>query len=264
MSIIFRSFNCLAAIFGIVAIVLSTPAKSQDVDLEIVLAVDGSGSINFSDFKLQLAGYAAAFRDPTIQAAATSGPIGRIAVALMVWSDAAFRKYPTEWHVIASPGNASRFAHVVENFYLQSDGKVPIGGGGTGIGAGVAYAMQMLDNNNITGLRRVIDVSGDGIETEPRFRKYITLPDVTEAVDQRGITINGLVILTDFPRLDEWYRANVVRGPGSFVVIAKQMSNFAEAIHNKLFREFSHEIAGTNNSPIGNLAFRQDRATGQL
>ena len=242
------------ATIGIYTLVTPGHGRSQEVDLEIILAVDGSGSITPEEFLLQMAGYAAAFRDPGIQAAATSGPLGKIAVSLMVWSDASARKFPTRWHVIAGPEDANQFALVILNFYQESGLAAKMGGGDTGIGAAVAYGMDMLDNNNITASRQVIDISGDGVETPPRLRRYITLPDVMDEVDRRGITINGLVILTDFPKLDEWYRQNVLRGPGNFVIVAEKMANFAEAIHKKLFREFSHQIAESNDANPGRLA----------
>ena len=80
--------------FTLLLLVFAAPTvNAEEVDLELVLAVDGSGSISSSEFKLQLAGYSAAFRDPELQAAITSGPTGRIAVAMMIWSDAVFPKF---------------------------------------------------------------------------------------------------------------------------------------------------------------------------
>ncbi len=259
MMILLRYVTCFFAVLSL-SCGLSTPAKSQEVDLEIVLAVDGSGSITAQEFLLQMAGYAAAFRDPTIQAAATSGPLGKVAVSLMVWSDASARKYPTDWHIIANADDANGFAQVVLDFYQQSGLENKMGGGDTGIGAAVAYGLQMLDGNNITASRQVIDISGDGVETPPQLRRYLTLPDVVDEVDRRGVTINGLVILTDFPYLDEWYKANVLRGSGAFVIVAAQMANFAEAIHKKLFREFSHQIADNNYDFRGKIVARRNAA----
>ncbi len=244
-----RSYRLL--VMALVALVsFSSVARAQDVDLEIVLAVDSSGSISSSELKLQLEGYAAAFRDPTIQSAATSGSLGKVAVALMIWSDAAFPKFPSEWHVIAGPVDAERFAVVLQNFYQYTGRSDGLGGGGTGIGDGVAYAIKMLEENNLTSLRQVIDVSGDGVETDPWFRGAVTMPDARKAAELRGVTINGLAILTDFPRLDIWYRKHVVRGPGSFVVVAQEMSNFAEAIRKKLWREFTNQISEVD-VPVG-------------
>ncbi len=217
--------------------------RAEEVDLELVLAVDGSGSISSSEFQLQLEGYAAAFRNPELQGAIRSGPVGKIAVSMMIWSDAVFPKFPTEWHIIASPEDANRFAYVVENFYQHSGRNYGIGGGGTSIGDGIAFAIKMIDENGHSGLRRVIDVSGDGIETDPMFGDAVLLPDAREAAQLHGININGLAILTDFFRLDEWYRNNVIQGPGSFVVEAENFEIFGEAIHEKLFREVSVQIS---------------------
>ncbi len=221
----------------------SSEVLAEDVDIEIVLAVDASGSINSSEYALQMAGYAAAFRDPSIQAAITSGPIGKVAVAMVLWSDAAFPKHPTDWHVLDSPQSADRFATEVETFHKHNGRKFGIGGGGTGIGDGVRYAIRMIEANRHSGSRKVIDVSGDGIETNPWFRDATTLPGARKLAARSGIVINGLAILTDFPKLDEWYRDHVIFGPGSFVVKANDFRVFGDAIRQKLQREFSQRIA---------------------
>lgn len=162
----------MASVLFVLAAVLhaaATPSHAQDVDIEIVLAVDASGSVNPAEYALQMAGYAAAFRDPSIQAAITSGPIGRVAVAMVLWSDAAFPKHPTAWHVLDSAQSAAQFANVVETFHKHNGRKFGMGGGGTGIGDGVRYAVQMMQTNRFTGARKVIDVSGDGIECQCRL-----------------------------------------------------------------------------------------------
>jgi len=220
-------------------------AAAQDVDIEIVLAVDGSGSISTEEFKLQLAGYAAAFRDPAIQSAITSGPIGRVAVSMLLWSDAAFQKFTTGWYVLKNAEDANRYAVVLQNFYKHSGRTVGIGGGGTGIGSGVAHAMNMMDENKITAIRQVIDVSGDGIETEPFWNEAIMMPDARKAAERRGVMINGLAILTDFHKLDEYYRNEVITGPGSFVIKADSFDDFGKAIRRKLWLEFSNQIASS-------------------
>ena len=198
-------------------IMLAAPAAAEDVDLELVLAVDGSGSVNEQEFGLQLGGIAAAFRSPRIQRAVALGPLRKIAVALMVWSDAAFPKVHTKWYVIDSPASAETFARVVETFYPRTGRNQGQGGGGTGIGSGVAFALEMLKTNNITGTRRVIDVSGDGIETEPWYGKAVIMPQAKLMAAALQVTINGLAILADFPNLDAYYRDNVITGNGAFV-----------------------------------------------
>lgn len=227
--------------------VLAIPAAAQqaipDVDLEIVLAVDGSGSISASEFRLQLEGYANALRDEAVQSAAVSGPLGKIAVAMMVWSDAAFKKFETDWFVIDSRAAAGRYADIVEIFHVHSGRNYGMGGGGTGIGSGIEYALQMIDGNGIEARRRTIDVSGDGIETEPWFREAMELPEARALAASKDVTVNGLAILTDFGALDRYYEDEMITGPGAFVVVADDWSDFAEAIQRKLFLEFMSPLA---------------------
>ena len=227
--------------------VLAIPAAAQqaipDVDLEIVLAVDGSGSISASEFRLQLEGYANALRDEAVQSAAVSGPLGKIAVAMMVWSDAAFKKFETDWFVIDSRAAAGRYADIVEIFHVHSGRNYGMGGGGTGIGSGIEYAVQMIDGNGIEARRRTIDVSGDGIETEPWFREAMELPEARALAASKDVTVNGLAILTDFGALDRYYEDEMITGPGAFVVVADDWSDFAEAIQRKLFLEFMSPLA---------------------
>ena len=231
------------ALICIALVSLSTsPGRATEVDVEIVLAVDASGSVNDAEFKLQLSGIAAAFRHPEIQQAILSGPRGRVAVALLVWSDSAFPKFATEWFVLNSRQSAVVFAGEAETFHHKTGRSQGIGGGGTAIGDAVAYAITMLDGNGIDAPRRVIDVSGDGVETPPWMGRAVTMPEAKLLAEARSIMINGLAILTDFAYLDKWYRDNVITGAGSFVIVANDFPAFKEAIHQKLWREFSSPV----------------------
>jgi len=223
---------------------LASHAQAEEVDLELVLAMDASGSISSAEYILQLEGTAAAFRDPAIQAAITSGPVGKIAVSVMLWSDAAFPKIKSGWFVLDSASSAGTFARLVETFQLNKDRTVDIGGGGTGIGAGVQEAIDMLNTNPYRGLRQVIDVSGDGIETEFSFSKGIMVRDAKLLARAEGITINGLPILSEnFPALDKYYRDEVIIGPGAFVEKAASFEDFGRAIRRKLLREIQSQVA---------------------
>ena len=144
-------------------------ACAEEVDLELVLAMDGSGSINPAEYELQINGTIAAFYDPGVQQAILSGPTGKIAVAVLIWSDAAFPKITTGWYLLDSQRSIEGFARTVRDFHQHTGRKFGIGGGGTGIGDGVVYALGMIAGNDFDGLRRVIDVSGDGVETDPWF-----------------------------------------------------------------------------------------------
>jgi hypothetical protein len=232
---------------GIVAALitcLAPSAQADQVDLELVLAMDASGSISNSEYILQLNGTAAAFRDPAIQAAIVSGPTGKIAVSVMLWSDAAFPKIKSGWFVLDSAQSADAFAGFVETFQLSEDDTVEIGGGGTGIGAGVREAVNMLTGNTHHGLRQVIDVSGDGIETEFSFSRGIMVRDAKLIALAAGITVNGLPILSEnFPALDDYYRDEVIAGPGAFVETADSFEDFGRAIRRKLLREIQSRLA---------------------
>ncbi len=219
-------------------------AQAQQVDLEIVLAMDGSGSISADEFLLQVIGTAAALKDAGVQQAILSGPTGRVAIAAVIWSDAAFPKYPTEWHLLSSPESIDAFAQRLLNFNNPANAskRQGKGGGGTGIGDGIVYALDMIRSNKFDGARRVIDVSGDGVETDPWFKKAFTLPDARRLARAQGVTINGLAILTDNWKLHQYYRTEVISGPGAFVVKAVNFDAFAVAIRNKLLREMSPVI----------------------
>ena len=103
-------------------------------------------------------------------------------------------------------------------------------------------ALDMIRNNRFTGSRKVVDVSGDGVETDPWFKKAFTLPDARQMAKAQGVTFNGLAILTDNSRLDQYYRKEVISGPGAFVVKAVNFDAFAVAIRNKMLREMSPVI----------------------
>ena len=236
-------FICHLLLLLLVA-VPSIPAWAEQVDLELVLAMDGSGSISADEFVLQLEGTASAFEDPSIKQAILSGPLGKIAVSVMVWSDAAFKKEHMDWHIIDSEESASKFANLVRTFHTLTTRTAGIGGGGTGIGSGVGFALEMLASNGIDGLRKTIDVSGDGVETDPWFRKAIMMPGAKVVANSNNVQINGLPILTvDFPRLDQYYRENVITGLGSFIVTAQNFGDFGRAIREKLWREISFSIS---------------------
>lgn len=234
---------------------------AKEVDLEIVLAMDGSGSITKSEFELQIIGTVAALKDPAIQAAILSGPTGRVAISALIWSDAAFAKYPTNWFLLNSPQSIDIFAANLLSFNNPSatETRQGIGGGGTGIGDGIVYAIDMIENNQYQGLRKVVDVSGDGIETEPWFKKAFKLPDARALAIQNNITINGLAILTDNQRLDEYYRNEVIVGAGSFVVKANDFDAYAEAIHKKLLKEMNPKISFNNDKLRTRFAMKTTR-----
>lgn len=242
----------------LVGLAFTLPTQAEEVDLELVLAMDASGSISNKEYLLQLEGTYAAFRDPAIQTAITSGPTGKIAVSIMLWSDAAFEKVNSGWFLLDSAQTANAFAEQIKDFQLNQDRQIGFGGGGTGIGAGVEEALKLLRRNPYEGLRKVVDVSGDGIETEFWFTKSVLIADAKRLANAEGVTVNGLPIITpDFPNLDTYYLDQVITGPGSFVEIASGFEDFGRAIRKKLLREISSSIASlpvneNSSLPIAN------------
>lgn len=220
----------MIAILIVALLGLAAPARADEaVDLELVLAIDASSSVDEAEWALQREGYAAAFREPAVQAAIASGPHKRIGVAVVVWADATIPRWESDWSVLATPADAERFGAFMSALPRAV-------AGGTGIGAGLAAAIRRMERNGLTAPRQVVDVSGDGRETPPR--ENVVLIDMANAMARaRGVTVNGLAILTDDPALATWYRDHVIAGQGSFVMTARDYRDFADAISRKLLRE---------------------------
>ena len=240
----------LTRILVAVAILLAAPASAdQAVDLELVLAVDASGSVDQTEFDLQLGGIAAAFRDAEIQNAIASGELGRIGVALMIWSDATSKKAISHWIMIDSRVAAEAFADLT--WSQRKRRKSFLGKSGTGIGSAIGQGIRMFRKNGMSGTRKVIDVSGDGHETPLRFGEGMALPEARRRARRSDIIVNGLAINVDRPDLDEYYRRKVIIGPGSFVIAASGYDDFARAMKQKLLREI--QVLSSSVSPPGRL-----------
>jgi hypothetical protein len=212
---------------------------AEGVDLLLVLAADVSRSVNPPKFKLQREGYASAISDKRVVNAIRSGPYGRIGIAFVEWSGAAAQKVIIDWTAIGDMASAQDFAtHILEAPRPFADR--------TSISGGIDFAMTLFERAPFTSTRRTIDVSGDGTNNSGR--------DVTAARDEavaKGVTINGLVILSETPLswnpdhthppggLANYYRNNVVGGPGAFVISAQNFESFGQAILTKLVAEIA-------------------------
>ena len=211
----------------------ATDARAETiVDVELVIAVDSSASIDDREFALQMAGIAAAFRDPEVIAAIASGPHGRIAVTAMFWAESGWPVDAMPWHVIADAAGAEGFARMVESWPRRIEG-------GTGIGTAVFNGVRLIEDNGLAGVRRIIDVSGDGRETTMRDF-YITAGHARTVATSRNITVNGLAMLDDEPDLDAYYRDQVIGGPDAFLMTVHRIEDFAAAMRDKLIREIEH------------------------
>jgi hypothetical protein len=196
------------------------------VALELILAVDTSASVDAREFELQIRGIAEAFAHPEVIAAIESLGSAGLAVTLVQWSVPGNSAMVLPFHQVHDARTAKAFGFLVG--LAQRRGF----SGSTAMGHAIDYCIYLLENNEFAGERRVIDVSGDGRNNAP--------PDVEPARDaavRRGITINGLAILSDDPRLDIYYKRSVIGGPDAFVEVADDFSRFAAAIRQKLIRE---------------------------
>jgi hypothetical protein len=221
---ILRWIVAAALIFG-----ASARVEAQtEVDLQLVLAVDASGSVNDTRFQLQQAGYAAAFRHPRVLSAIRSGIIGSIAVTMTQWTGPSLHVVTLPWTRLHDPASVLAFADAIE--------KAPrdLFSGGTSISGAIDHGMKLMTSSPFKGTKRVIDVSGDGANNRGR--------PVTEARDdavRAGIVINGLPILALEPYLDRYYFNNVIGGPGSFMIPAESYEKFADAVLRKLVLEIA-------------------------
>ncbi len=204
-------------------------AASDEVDLELVLAVDASGSVDNQEYRLQLSGIAGALRDPAVLRAIKAGPRKRVAVNVLIWAEARRPKDETGWHILSSANEVDRMAGIIATMPRNQVG-------GTGIGDGVAHAIRSIDENAIRSDRRIVDVSGDGRETPPRQYSTI-LSEARSMAIARNVTLNGLAILNEDKQLDSYYRAQLAIGEGSFVEVAQDYNDFARAMRRKLLRE---------------------------
>jgi hypothetical protein len=204
------------------------PAAAQAVDLQLVLAVDTSGSVSEQRFQLQKQGYVAAFRSPRLLQAIGSGATRAIAVTMTQWTGPVLQIQVVPWMLIDSEASMHAFADAIDRAPRQ------LFGGGTSISGAIDHAMTLFPRTGFQGARRVIDVSGDGANNRGRPANAARDDAVRD-----GATINGLPILALEPYLDRYYWDSVVGGPGAFVIAAESYETFADAVLKKLVIEIA-------------------------
>jgi len=214
-----------------VAAVVGAPASARAqvaVDVQLVLAVDVSGSVSDERFRLQQKGYAQAFRNWRLLEAIRSGTSRAIAVTMTQWTGPAQQQVVVKWMVISDEASMLAFADAVERTSRE------LYGGGTSISGAIDHAMTLFPLLDVTAGRRVIDVSGDGANNRGR-----PAAEARDAAVKAGVTINGLPILALEPHLDQYYMNNVIGGPNAFMIVAETFETFAEAVLKKLITEIS-------------------------
>lgn len=207
------------------------------VDTALVLVVDASGSISEGEFRLQREGIAQAVTDPQILAAVRSGPLQRLAIAYVEWGGPLMTQTVVDWRVVEDEASAQAFASEVLGAARSRQSY-------NAIGDAIDHAAALLGRCPCQPTRRVIDVSGDN----PDNRSFRPAPLARDEAVAAGIVINALAILQDErlglsgkPWLVESYEAEVIGGPGAFVITARDRSDFTRALRQKMILE----IAGT-------------------
>ncbi|MBC8130520.1 MAG: DUF1194 domain-containing protein [Rhizobiaceae bacterium] len=208
------------------------------VDVELVLAVDVSWSMDIGEQRIQRDGYVAAFRSPEVQQAILEGGSGRVAVTYVEWAGAFSQSIVVPWTLIDSREAADGFAYRLSNEEPARERR-------TSIAAAIDFAAPMFDGNGYAGIRKVIDVSGDGPNNQGRM-----VTEARDAAARRGITINGLPLMTSgasagyanwgsIPDLDRYYADCVIGGPGAFMIPVNDWVQFPEAVRRKLVLELA-------------------------
>jgi hypothetical protein len=233
---------------------LGHPVRAQDiveVDLELVLAVDISLSMDDEEQRLQRDGYVAAIRHPEVIAAIRDGLNGRIALTYLEWAGTASQEVLLAWSLIDGKEAADAFAQTLAAIPLRRAHRTSISGA-------LQSAGELFEGSGFRGLRQVVDLSGDGANNQGA-----PVPLARDRLVEQGIVINALAIMIDrrglddyfhLANLDEYYEDCVIGGPGAFVLRVTDQTQFATAIRRKMILEISH--AWPRISPAAAPAFR--------
>jgi hypothetical protein len=228
---------------------------TPSVDVELVLAVDVSYSMDMDELAVQREGYAQAIVSKEFLQALKSLPNGKISVTYFEWAASTDQKIIIPWRVIDGPETADAVADEILKTPIRRASRTSISGA-------IYFAMPLFETNPYPGLRRVIDISGDG----PNNNGAPVVP-ARDAALAKGITINGLPIMVkepsystmDIENLDWYYEDCVIGGPGSFVVAIKDRDKFKEAIRTKLLLEVAGLTPERRVIPVADTAEKEPR-----
>ncbi len=245
-----------------VALVLAAPSAARDirpallastqytydpaseVDVELVLAVDISQSMDTEEQEIQRAGYVAALTSQEFLDAIHVGPIGRVAVTYMEWGGVDEHFVVADWTVIQDANSASHFASKIAEAPLRQVQR-------TSIASALEKSVEMVQKNQYMGLRQVIDISGDGPNNQGG-----SVTEMRDRMVAAGVTINGLPLMMKSNKntwqamlnLDHYYEDCVIGGPGSFAIPVRSKDGFADAIRMKLVMEIAGlQMPGTDS-----------------
>ena len=213
----------------------STVVAIEIVDVELQLLIDISGSVNSTEYQLQMNGYKAAFESSNVQNAIINGTNGKIAVQLIMWSGSSQQEVMIDWTLIDSPSASDAFASSIDMLARPFSGM-------TAIGSAINYGYTHFENNGFQGLAQVMDVSGDGTNNSGMSPEDARDNAIDAGVDK----INGIVITSNQKVIDE-YENKVVAGDNAFLLAPATFDDFQSAIEVKI----ASEIEGV--APLGNV-----------
>ena len=225
---------------------LAEKEADPSVDVELVLAVDVSYSMDMDELAIQREGYAQAIVSKEFLQALKTGPNGKIAVTYFEWAASSDQKIIIPWRVIDGPETADAVASEIMRTPIRRASRTSISGA-------INFAMPLFDENPHRGLRRVIDISGDGPNNNGA-----PVTGARDAAVEKGVTINGLPIMVkepsystmDIDNLDLYYEDCVIGGAGAFVVTIKDRDKFREAIRTKLVLEVAGRMPERRVVPV--------------
>jgi len=221
-------------------------ANAIEVDVELVMAVDISYSMDYDELALQREGYVQALTSRESLDALKQGTNAKVAVTLVEWAAVNDQRVVVPWRLIDGPTSAQAVADEMAHAPVRRAYRTSIAGA-------LTFAATLFENNGFRGIRRVIDVSGDGTNNQGPI-----VTGVRDAVVAKGITINGLPIMLkepqpnsiDIPDLDIYYEDCVIGGPGAFVVPIREREKFKEAIRTKLVLDIASHPAEPRIVPV--------------
>jgi hypothetical protein len=208
---------------------------ANEVDVELVLAVDISQSMDTEEQEIQRAGYVSALTSQEFLDAIEVGPIGKIAISYMEWGGVDEHFVVADWTVVQDASSAAHFASKISEAPLRQVQR-------TSIASALEKSVWMVQNNQYTGLRQVIDISGDGPNNQGG-----SVTEMRDRMVQAGVTINGLPLMMKSNKntwqamlnLDHYYEDCVIGGPGSFAIPVRSKEGFSDAIRMKLVMEIA-------------------------
>lgn len=227
----------LACLLGSCLVATITAAQTNRADLNLVIAMDCSWSVNGSEYALQAGGVASAFSDPEIISTIANGYHGKISVLVVHWSTSGTQKVAIPWTVIETPTDAIRFANKAAAMRRQTVN------GGTSISGALEFGQAAFSSAPLRADRQVIDVIADGENNDGN-----RVENTRDAIIGQGTTINALAVINEVSYLHYYLRNRVIGGQGAFVEKAADYFDFKRAFRKKLLREIKGELVTERQS----------------